>query len=263
MTAVDPTSTPQDAGERSRSFEEALAAVAGVEGWLTDDQARMLWDYARGVPAGGRIVEIGSFQGRSTVILASAAADGVEVVAIDPHAGNDRGPQEIKPEFQAESERDSQTFLANLERCGVAHRVRYVRLPSSDALGEVEGDVSLLYIDGAHRYRPARDDMLLWGGRVPLGGALLVHDAFNAVGVTLAQGIVLAMGRRYRYEGRSNSLAAYRRLEVEGRERAKHALRHLREVPYTIKNQVAKVMILCGLSRYTKYIGHPSGKWPY
>ena len=44
--------------------------------------------------ANGTIVEIGSFQGRSTIVLASAAPSGVEIIAIDPHAGNDRGPQE-------------------------------------------------------------------------------------------------------------------------------------------------------------------------
>ena len=43
----------------------------------------------------GRIVEIGSFRGRSTIVLRRAAAPGVELVAIDPHGGGDRGPQEI------------------------------------------------------------------------------------------------------------------------------------------------------------------------
>ncbi|MEJ7584538.1 MAG: class I SAM-dependent methyltransferase, partial [Acidimicrobiales bacterium] len=67
----------------------------GVEGWMTEGQARRLWDRAQLVPGTGRIVEIGSFRGRSTIVLARSARPGVEVVAIDPHAGNDRGPQEI------------------------------------------------------------------------------------------------------------------------------------------------------------------------
>src|SRR5690349_2956533 len=56
----------------SRDFPAALAAVSGVEGWLTDAQARRLWDAARTVPAGGSVVEIGSYRGRSTVVLARA-----------------------------------------------------------------------------------------------------------------------------------------------------------------------------------------------
>ena len=45
----------------------------------------------------GAVVEIGSFRGRSTIVLARAAG---AVVAIDPHAGGDRGPQEIAPEAE-------------------------------------------------------------------------------------------------------------------------------------------------------------------
>ncbi len=44
--------------------------------------------------------------------------------------------------------------------------------------------VELLYIDGAHRYAPARDDIRRWGDRVPPGGTLLIHDSFSSVGVT-------------------------------------------------------------------------------
>ncbi|MEA2469173.1 MAG: hypothetical protein QOE38_171, partial [Thermoleophilaceae bacterium] len=107
------------------SFDQALAAVDGVEGWLSDGQARRLWDCARGVPVGGRVVEIGSFRGRSAIVLARAVP-GAEVIAIDPHAGNDRGPQEIHGSVD-EGESDNRAFLANLERAGVGDAVRHVR----------------------------------------------------------------------------------------------------------------------------------------
>ena len=45
-----------------RSFNDVLAQVADVEGWMTDDQARRLHDRAGALGAGGRIVEIGSFR---------------------------------------------------------------------------------------------------------------------------------------------------------------------------------------------------------
>ena len=48
-------------------------------------------------------------------MLASAAAPDVEVIAIDPHAGNDRGPQEIDG-YAAEAADDHEVFLDNLER---------------------------------------------------------------------------------------------------------------------------------------------------
>jgi hypothetical protein len=82
----------------SSDFGATLRAVEGVEGWLSQGQANRLWQAATRVPAPGRIVEIGSFRGRSTIVLRRAAAAGVEVVAIDPHGGGDRGPQEISPD---------------------------------------------------------------------------------------------------------------------------------------------------------------------
>ena len=139
-----------------------------------------------------------------------AAADGVEVVAIDPHAGNDRGPQEIDG-TAAEGEADHDAFLANLAAGGVADRVRHVRMPSQEALGAVAGEVDLLYVDGAHRYGPARADLDRWGARVRPGGAMLVHDAFSSVGVTLALLRGCLFSRSLRYVGRDGSLAEYRR----------------------------------------------------
>ena len=150
---------------------------------MTDDQARLLWESARALRDGDQVVEIGSFQGRSTIVLAQAAPAGATVTAIDPHAGNDRGPQEISGK-EAEAEGDSQTFLRNLARAGVADRVTYLRRWSTEALADHQGPIDLLYIDGAHRYGPARDDIRRWGARVPPGGTLLIHDSFSSIGVT-------------------------------------------------------------------------------
>ena len=74
----------------------------------------------------------------------------------------------------------------NLQRAGVADRVRHVRRFSQEALGDVAGEIDVLYVDGAHRFVPARADLRRWGSRVPAGGRLLVHDSFSSVGVTLA-----------------------------------------------------------------------------
>src|SRR5699024_8017253 len=68
------------------TFEEVQERVRDVEGWMTPDQARRLWNCARMVSDSGRIVEIGSFRGRSMIVLASAADEGTELIAIDPHA---------------------------------------------------------------------------------------------------------------------------------------------------------------------------------
>jgi len=239
-------------------FAAALAA-APAEGWLTDGQAARLWAAgARARPA-GPVVEIGSFRGRSTVVLARAAG---AVVAIDPHAGGDRGPQQIAPEA-ARGDADRDAFLANLAAAGVAGRVRHVRRPSSDAHGDVSGALSLLYVDGAHRFGPARADLAGWGGRVMPGGTMLVHDAFSSIGVTLALLVVCAGSREWRYVGRTGSLAEYER-RTAGDGRARDIARHVAELPWFARNVAIKVLVLAGRRRWAERIGlDPAAPWPY
>lgn len=244
------------------TFEGVLDAVADVEGWMTDDQARKLWNGARSVRPGGRIVEIGSFRGRSMVVLASAAPADVELIAIDPHAGNDRGPQEIDG-FVDEAAEDHEVFNRNLAEAGVADRVTHLRTFSDDALGDVEGEIDLLYIDGAHRFAPARADIVRWGAKVRDGGDLLIHDSFSSVGVTGALGATLFFGSEFRYLGRAQSMTHYRRQKLTPRARARNAARQLAELPWFVRNVVIKVLIVAKLGRFTKYLGHREPTWPY
>jgi glycosyltransferase involved in cell wall biosynthesis len=242
----------------------ALERARGVEGWLSDDQAARLFNRAREVLPGGRIVEIGSYRGRSTIVLATGAADGVEVIAIDPHAGNDRGPQEIEG-YSAEAEQDNTAFHANLERATVAGRVLHVRRPSQEALGEVSGKVDVLYVDGAHRFDPASRDIAGWGDRVRPGGTMLIHDSFSSIGVTLAILRLLLFGRDFRYAGRTRSLAEYHRAErpLSIGERARNAVRQLAELPWFARNVAVKLALVARLRPLARALGHSGGDWPY
>jgi predicted O-methyltransferase YrrM len=243
-------------------FAEALQRADGVEGWLSDAQAHRLWHATRALRAPDRIVEIGSFRGRSTIVLAVAAREGVELVAIDPHGGGDRGPQEIAPDA-GRGEQDFAAFHANLRRAGVEDRVRHLRMPSLDALAAVSGAIEMLYVDGAHRYRPARSDIELWGRRLAPGGTMLVHDSFNAVGVTLAQLRLLLLSSQWRYHGRTGSLAEYHREPLAPIAVATNALRQLAGMPYFVRNMLVKIALLARLTPLARLLGHRSGNWPF
>jgi Methyltransferase domain len=244
------------------SFDAALRCLAPIGGWLTEEQALRLFDAAGRVPDEGRIVEIGSFQGRSTVALALGAPGAGEIVAIDPHAGNDRGPQEIAG-YGAEAAEDHDVFHANLERAGVDDRVRHVRQFSEAALGEVAEPIDLLYIDGAHRFGPARTDIVAWGRRVRDGGTLLLHDTFSSVGVTLALLVTLVPGRRFRYVGRSGSLSEYRAEPLEPGDQVRNAAAQLAQLGWFARNLVVKLAIVAKLPWLARLVGHDGETWPY
>lgn len=242
-------------------FADALQQVRTVSGWMTDDQARRLWDRAHELSPGQRIVEIGSFQGRSTIILATAAPPGVELIAIDPHGGNDRGPQEISG-FAAEAEADHQAFMANLAAAGVSDRVTHLRKFSDEALADVPGSVNLLYVDGAHRFIPASRDIRQWGDKVVGGGRLLVHDSFSSIGVTLALTVTTFWSRQWTYEGRSQSMTQFRRGPNRLGERCRSFFRQVLALGYFAKNLLYKVLLSLKLKAVARALGS-TGEWPY
>lgn len=242
-------------------YTELSQRVATIDGWMSPDQGERLFDAAQRCRAGGQIVEIGSFRGKSTVVLATAAPEGVSVVAIDPHAGNDRGPQEIDG-FEQAAATDYDVFASNLADFGVADRVRHVRSFSDAAHAEVTGGIDVLYIDGAHRYGPARQDVDEWGTRVADGGTMLIHDSFSSIGVTMAIGRSLLFGRRFRYVGRSRSLAEYR-ADLDRRGRAGNAARQLAQLPWFIRNVGLKLLLSLGLGTVMRRLGRNAPEWPY
>jgi len=246
---------------RRRSFAEVFDAVADVQGWMTRAQAGRLWDCASGLQAGDSIVEIGSFHGRSAIVLASAAPAGVAITTLDPHAGNDRGPQEIDG-FVDEAEQDHQQFLANLRAAGVDGRIHHLRQFSDAAHGGVDGEVTLLYIDGAHRFAPARSDLMAWGARVAPGGTMLVHDSFSSLGVTLALLVTTMVNGRFAYRGRSGSLAQFERRNLTITERVTNVGTHLVQLPWFARNLAVKALITARLGRVARLLGS-DGTWPY
>ena len=244
------------------TFDDTLRDVEDVEGWMTPGQARKLWDAAARVPAEGTIVEIGSFRGRSMIVLARSAPESAELVAIDPHAGNDRGPNEIDG-FVDEAEQDNAVFNTNLEKAGVRDRVEHIRKFSDVAHDDVHGDVALLYVDGAHRFAPAREDIVAWGNRVVPGGTMLIHDSFSSVGVTLAILRVLFLSKDWRYIGRAQSMTEYRREALGGKARIANAVHQALELPWFARNLLIKVLITVKLGQLTRLLGHDPSVWPY
>jgi predicted O-methyltransferase YrrM len=231
-------------------FDEVFDSIRDIDGWLTQDQARLLYDRAAALPPGSRIVEIGSHHGRSTIVLATAAPE-AELVAIDPYEEDEPRPADLE------------LFEQNLERAGVAEQVRHVHAPSTAALSELPGRVDLLYIDGAHDLRTAHADVRGWGARVREGGTMLIHDSFSSVGVTLAEVLSLFFGDRFRYVGRSRTLAEYRRERLPPAGRVVNASRQALSLPWFIRNVVVKVALHMRMPAVARALGHHDRVYPY
>jgi hypothetical protein len=243
------------------TYEAVQSLMDDMQGWLRPAQARRLWDLALDVPPHGAVVEIGSFQGKSTVALASAVDDTASVYAIDPHAGNDRQPGQWDGET-AEGEADHDAFFDNLTKSGVVDRVIYVREFSQNAHPLVPGDIDLLYVDGAHGYGPAVSDITGWGGRVVPGGAMAIHDVYTSLFVSLAVMRSLWFSPNWQYVGRVRSLSVFRRADVRGAARLSNITKQAANVPWFLKNLVVRGLGTIGLHRLAR-LGHAPGGGVY
>ncbi len=227
-------------------FEEIFARADHIPGWLTRDQARTLYDAASQLPHDARIIEIGSHQGRSTVVLASARTD-VEVIAIDPFVGGKFG-----------GELTRRLFEHHLDEHRVAERVRLVAEPSEQVRHSWTEPVGLVYVDGKHDCWSAGHD-LGWSAFLPPGGLVLVHDSFSSIGVTLAL-LARALPRRdLRYLGRVGSLAVLERARPELTDR----LRMLAELPWWARNVGIKILLRLRLTPLARRLGHHDTFDPY
>lgn len=221
------------------AFERHFAAVDPLPGWLTEAQARLLWDEVRALPARPRVLEVGSHHGRSTMVLAGARDD-VEVVAVDPFVGGKFGGSASRSAFES-----------NVAAFGLGDRVRLLVARSDDVRAAWTEPLDLVYVDGKHDARSTTHD-LRWAEHLRPGGRVLVHDAFSSVGVTLALLRHLLPGSRLRYLGRVGSLAAFDREPPDRSTR----LRLLGELPWWLRNVVVKVLLRLRLRWAAGRLGH-------
>lgn len=143
-----------------------------MKGWLKDAEGALLYDLARRSTGRGVIVEIGSWQGRSTIWLArgSRAGAGRPVYAVDPHTGSPEHHDRYGEVWTFD------LFRENVERAGVSDLVRPLVQTSEEAAAAFDEPVEVLFIDGDHSYEAVCRDWDLWTPKLVEGGWVVLHD---------------------------------------------------------------------------------------
>jgi len=158
-----------------------LQGYLAIDGWLTVDEAVTLHDLARAVPPGGHAVEIGSWQGKSAVVLGKglAASPGSRLHCVDPF--NADGCPPSLPLFAAQRARLDctlrESFERNVRRHGVRACIEVWPAYSQEVAPTFPHAIDLLFIDGNHDYEAVRQDFELWVPKLRDGGVLCLHDA--------------------------------------------------------------------------------------
>jgi predicted O-methyltransferase YrrM len=155
---------------------QVIETMAGIEGWLEPAEGELLLSAAVEALRGDgarRLVEIGSYCGRSTSVLAAAVkalSPDSRVYAIDPHKGLVGSLDSVLHSGSPTLDR----FRANLRRAGVDDVVETVLQCSFEV--DWSGAIHLLLIDGLHDYINVSRDFYHFEEFLAPGSLILFHD---------------------------------------------------------------------------------------
>lgn len=158
------------------SIESLVERFEYVPGMLDWSNAGLLYLLSRTSSVRGDVVELGSWQGRSTCFLAQGCRDsGNGVVhAVDHFKGNTGRESHYVVGKEDLSDLKS-NFETNIARAGLSDRVVLHDMSSQDARSEVSSPVRLLFIDAEHTYSAVTNDISVWRD-VLTPGAIVVFD---------------------------------------------------------------------------------------
>jgi hypothetical protein len=208
-------------------IEEAMQASSNAKALLTPGEQKILYELATKVPAGGTIVELGSWMGGSTIMLAAGSESGpkAKVHAVDLF--DVVGETSIEyadrvdgvPYFLA-------TFRENIRRAGVESTITPVQASSVPAGKAWSGPpIDLLFVDANHYYHAVRDDFLAWAPHCRLGVPIVFHDYGNETAPGVRKFVDRAVERGVLNDVRFVDTIAYGTLLVNDAARLAKALK--------------------------------------
>ncbi|MFJ6214826.1 class I SAM-dependent methyltransferase [Streptomyces sp. NPDC092296] len=174
-------------GTAARPAPEVLASFEAATGFMPVDEGVAV--YAAAVEAATRtglpLLEIGSYCGRSTILLAAAAREaGTVALTVDHH----RGSEEQQPswEYHDSTLVDPEVgrmdtlprFRRTLHAAGLEDHVIALVGRSPQVAAVWGAPVGLVFIDGGHTDEHATADYEGWVPHLAAGGLLLIHDVF-------------------------------------------------------------------------------------
>lgn len=168
------------------STDELLDYARAAKGFMPEDEGDLLFVVARDALEHGPGVEIGTWCGKSAVILGAAAREAGSVVfTVDHHRGSEENqpgwewhdPTLVDPEFDRIDTLPH--FRKAIARAGLEEEVIGVVGRAPTVAAHWRTPLSLLFIDGGHADEHVINDYEGFARWVAAGAVLVFHDIFE------------------------------------------------------------------------------------
>ena len=156
-----------------------------VKGFIDHNEGICLYNYALNSSKKGPILEIGSYCGKSTIYIATAAKKYSGCVySVDHHTGSEEN--QVGWEYHDIELFDEETgrinsfpeFMRNLRKANLLDTVVPIVSDSSLVSRYWKIPLSMVFIDGGHTMDAAFNDFNNWKDKIIKGGILAIHDVF-------------------------------------------------------------------------------------
>ena len=156
-----------------------------VKGFIDHNEGICLYNYALNSSKKGPILEIGSYCGKSTIYIATAAKKYSGCVySVDHHTGSEEN--QVGWEYHDIELFDEETgkinsfpeFMRNLRKANLLDTVIPIVSDSSLVSRYWKIPLSMVFIDGGHTMEAAFNDFNNWKDKIIKGGILAIHDVF-------------------------------------------------------------------------------------
>lgn len=195
-----------------RAPAETRASVKSTGGFLSEKEAGLLYWAASQWPVTGPVLELGSYEGRSTIVFARA---GRHVHAVDAwslgvddlsaYGGGQTPAEDVLDRFQANIRRAQVEAYVSIHQ-GLTHNVgRRWTIPGA-----------ILFVDAGHTYADVKGDLDIWTPHLLVGGLLLMHDVLGDVYLDVTRAASELIRQGWQVEVSAGSIVGFTRAITAG-----------------------------------------------
>lgn len=196
---------------RNNKQKPTFGGYKNIQGWLTPSEALGLRYVASKLNKNSRVLEIGSWKGKSTYCIAHGLVDST-IFCIDPFNADG----ELQSKSSYELERGDEDLLTQFNKNVKGFnkiQINPYKGYSQDFVGKVN-DVDFLFIDGDHSQEGCKFDFDHFEDIVKPGGYIAFHDYHpkrKEVGPTYVIEQIVSKNNNYKWMYRFDSLVVFQK----------------------------------------------------